>query len=84
MERGTDASLLAEALLGCQGRGLDEVVSPDFCTISPWSPSVSMALTMREDAWATWKPKTPESNKSVQGNPFHCAVLWHTQGTPYR
>jgi hypothetical protein len=30
MERGTDSSLLAEALLGCQGRGLDEVVSPDF------------------------------------------------------
>jgi hypothetical protein len=23
-----------------------------------------MALTMREDAWATWKPKPPESNKS--------------------
>ena len=30
MERGTDSSLLAEALLGCQGCGLDEVVSPDF------------------------------------------------------
>jgi hypothetical protein len=27
-----------------------------------------MALTMREDAWATWKPKTPESNKSVSPN----------------
>ena len=23
-----------------------------------------MALAMREDAWATWKPKTPEANKS--------------------
>ena len=23
-----------------------------------------MALTMREDAWATWKPKTPEAKKS--------------------
>src|SRR5262249_53522789 len=27
-----------------------------------------MALTMREDAWATWKPKTLESNKRVSPN----------------
>jgi len=27
-----------------------------------------MALTMREDAWATWKPKTLESKKSVSPN----------------
>ncbi len=36
-----------------------------------------MALKMSEDSWATWKPKTPESNKSVRSLEFGLSVHFY-------
>ena len=42
--------------------------NPIFATVASLKPLFFNGLKIIYDLWTTWKPKTPESNKSVSGN----------------
>jgi len=57
-------------MIEADSRVVDLTISynPIFVTISAFKPLFFNGLKNEQASWATWKPKTPESNKSEIGD----------------
>jgi hypothetical protein len=78
---GRRAPFLFEALVGCQGRGLPQVVQPDFGDLPrSGSPYVSRTEQGVERCRRTGEHKILPSTKSLMCNARQAVLTWRERG----